>query len=129
MPVSSARAVSRQWVDQLSSYRTHRNDEHLEALYEDALRYAGLHLENDLSRSSYWSKAPLRRRAAVLLFLVDRGIVERVVRQNRRVYAPVDNAESWVTAQTGLAPYTAATLELVAALRRDLLRRARSSRA
>jgi hypothetical protein len=56
---SSVRQLSRQWTGRLASYRLHRNDEHREALVADATRYAGLHLENDLSRSAYWSKAPL----------------------------------------------------------------------
>ena len=77
MPASSVRDLSRQWTDRLASYRRHRNDEHLEALVEEALRYTGLHLENELSSSPYWSHAPLSRRVAVLLFLVDRGIVNR----------------------------------------------------
>ena len=92
-------------MNRLASYRDHRNDEHLEALLDDALRYTGLHLENCLSRSEFWSKAPLARRVAVLLFLVDRGIVERRACQGRRVYEPIDTAETWVAAQASLAPY------------------------
>ena len=37
---------------------------------------AGLHLENDLADSAYWSTMPLHQRAIVLLFLVDRGLVD-----------------------------------------------------
>ena len=77
VPATSVRDLSRQWTDALACYRRHRNDEHLEALVEEAVRYAGMHLENDLASSSYWSKAPLARRVAVLLFLVDRRVVER----------------------------------------------------
>ena len=81
VPASSVRNLSLQWVGRLAPYRLHRNDEHREALIEEALRYTGLHLENDLSGSDYWSKWPLARRVAVLLFLVDRGVVVRGVRQ------------------------------------------------
>src|SRR4051794_23188334 len=56
VPASSVRDLSRQWVELLAHYRRHRNDEHLDALVEEALRYTGLHLENDLSGSPYWSK-------------------------------------------------------------------------
>ena len=94
MPASSVRDLSRQWVDRLAHYRAHRNDEHLEALVEEALRYTGLHLENELSGSPYWSKAPLARRVAVLLFLVDRGVVRRVTCQGRRVYEPTETPRS-----------------------------------
>ena len=45
-------------------------------LFEEAVRYSGLHLENDLADSAYWSTMPLHQRAIVLLFLVDRGLVE-----------------------------------------------------
>ena len=64
---SSVRELSRLWTGSLSHFRRHRNDEHLEALIAEALRFTGLHLENDLSASPYWSKAPLARRVALLL--------------------------------------------------------------
>lgn len=128
VPASSVRDLSRQWTDRLAAYRRHRNDEHLEALVEEALRYCGLHLENDLASSAYWTRAPLARRVAVLLFLVDRGVVERRSVKGKRVYTPTENAEVWVSSQAALAPYVGPTLELVAALRRVALRRGRPSR-
>jgi hypothetical protein len=100
----------------------------VEALVEEALRYTGLLLENDLSGSEYWSKAPLARRVAVLLFLVDRGVVVRTTANGRRVYEPTDVAEVWVFSQKTLAPYLAPTLELIAALRREHRRAVRHSR-
>ena len=57
--------------------------------FEEAIRYAGLHLENDLSHSKYWSAMPLHQRAVVLLFLVDRGVVERANVEGRRVFEPL----------------------------------------
>jgi hypothetical protein len=128
VPASSVRDLSRQWTDHLAPYRRHRNDEHLEALVDEAGRFAGLHLENDLSGSAYWSKAPLARRVAVLLFLVDRGVVERKVRHGQRLYEPTESAEEWVLAQPALARYAEPTLELIAALRRDASRRTRPTR-
>jgi hypothetical protein len=125
VPASSVRDLSRQWTGRLAHYRRHRNDEHLAALVEEAVRYGGLHLENDLSASDYWSKAPLARRVAVLLYLVDRGVVDRGVRQGRVVYIPADDAETWAAAQPTLASYLVPTLELIASLRSDLTRRAR----
>jgi hypothetical protein len=128
VPASSVRDLSRQWVELLSHYRRHRNDEHLDALVEEALLYTGLPLENDLSDSPYWSKAPLARRVAVLLFLVDRGVVGRVSLNGRRVYEPLDHAEEWVASQPFLIPYLNPTLELLAALRHEQTRRSRTSR-
>jgi hypothetical protein len=128
VPASSARSLTHQWVDLLAHYRGHRNDEHLEALIEEALRYTGLHLENDLSGSAYWSKAPLGRRVAVLLFLVDRGVVRRVRSHGGIVYEPIAAAEEWVSAQPALIPYLTPTLELLAALRHQQMRRSRRSR-
>lgn len=122
MPASSVRDLSRPWSDRLAAYRNHRNDEHLEALVDEAARYAGLHLENDLSRSAYWARCTLGRRVAVLLFLVDRGVVERRCSKGHRLYQPIDDAEAWVLAQPSLAPYGGPTLELIAALR-DAARR------
>ena len=128
MPASTVRDLARQWVEVLAHYRAHSNNEHLEALVEEALRYAGLHLENDLSESPYWSKAPLARRVAVLLFLVDRGVVRRVAWNGRRTYEPTEQAEEWVTSQPTLIPYLTPTLELLAALRHEQMRRCRPTR-
>ena len=42
--------LPRFWVGKLAHYGLHRNDEHCVALFEEAVRYTGLHLENDLAR-------------------------------------------------------------------------------
>ena len=77
--------LARDWTGRLAHYAAHHNDEHRLAIFEEAARYAGLHLENDLARSEFWTRSPLHQRAAVLLFLVDRGVVERTTRRGRRV--------------------------------------------
>jgi hypothetical protein len=117
------------WQGRLAHYRLHKNDEHRAALFDEAIRYAGLHLENDLSRSDYWSMMPLHQRAIVLLVLVDRGAVERTVRHGRRVYEPLPHAESWAQGQPALRPYLKQTLEMLSALRHELIRRSHSSHA
>ena len=81
--------LARDWTGRLAHYAAHHNDEHRPALFEEAARYAGLHLENDLGRSDFWSRSPLHHRAAVLLFLADRGVVERTTRRGRRIYEPL----------------------------------------
>jgi hypothetical protein len=118
--------LPRLWKGKLAHYGLHRNDEHCIALFEEAVRYTGLHLENDLADSAYWSTVPLRQRAVVLLFLVDRGLVARGLRKGRRVFEPLSHAESWVQSQPSLQPFLTPTLELVAALRHELIRRAHS---
>jgi hypothetical protein len=125
---SSVRELSLLWTGSLTHFRRHRNDEHLEALIAEALRFCGLHLENDLSASPYWSKAPLARRVALLLFLVDRGMVSRVVRQGRRVYEAGEDASAWAIGQPALASYLVPTLEFLAALQSEQTRRSRSLR-
>lgn len=129
VPASSVRDLSRLWTDRLAPYRRHRNDEHLEALVEEAIRYTGLHLENDLGSSPYWGRSPLSRRVAVLLFLVDRGVVERQTLKGKRLYAPRADAEAWVAAQPALSPYVEPALELIASLRREHSRRSAPNRA
>jgi hypothetical protein len=121
--------MARYWTGRLAHYGDHRNDEHCLALFEEASRYCGLHLENDLGRSRYWSKAPLHQRAAVLLYLVDKGVVNRATHRGRRVFEPVTGAEEWVEGQSSLRPYTSQSLELLASLRLELQRRAHSHRA
>jgi hypothetical protein len=128
VPASSVRELSRQWVNRLASYGQHRNDEHLEALVEESVRYCGLHLENDLSGSEYWSKAPLARRVAVLLYLVDRGVVDWLSSRGRRVFVPKESAETWVSSQPALSPYLTPVLELLSALRSEQARRSRRPR-
>jgi hypothetical protein len=115
--------LPRFWKGKLAHYGLHRNDEHCVALFEEAVRYTGLHLENDLADSAYWSKVPLDQRAIVLLFLVDRGLVHRTTRRGRRLFEPVPHAEAWVEGQPSLHPYLKPTLELVVALRHELARR------
>jgi hypothetical protein len=125
---SSVRELSRLWTGNLSHYRRHRNDEHYEALVAEALRYVGLHLENDLSTSPYWSKAPLGRRAALLLYLVDRGVVSRIVRQGRAVYEASADSTNWVISQPSMISYLVPTLEFLAALQSDRTRRSRPAK-
>lgn len=127
LPAHALHALSRHWIGRLATYRQHRNDEHREALITEAMRFAGLRLEADLSRSPYWSEASLIRRAAVLLYLVDRGIVVRTAHHGRVVYEATDDAESWVLAHPALAPYTQPTLDLIAALRLEHARRLAST--
>ncbi len=121
----NVRELSRQWTGQLAHYRRHRNDEHLEALISEALRFSGFHLENDLDHSPYWSKAPLARRVALLLFLVDRGLVARTARQGRVVFEAREHAVAWVAGQPSLSSYLPPTLEFLAALQADQARRSR----
>ena len=126
---SFVKKLARDWTGRLAHYASHRNDEHRLALFEEAVRYAGLHLENDLTRSEFWSESPLPERAAVLLFLVDRSVVARVSRRGRRVFEPLAHAESWVEAQSSLRPFAKPILHLLAALRLELFRRAHSRHA
>ncbi|MGC8643026.1 MAG: hypothetical protein ACP5XB_24470 [Isosphaeraceae bacterium] len=123
MSKSLVRKLRKSWNGRLAHYQLHRNDEHLSALVEETSHYVGLHLDNDLSRSAYWADVRLGHTAAVLLFLVDKGVVERTVRRGRRVLEPLPHAESWVRGQAPLRPYRAAILELISALRHDLGRR------
>jgi hypothetical protein len=118
--------LPRFWKGKLAHYGLHRNDEHCAALVEEAVRYTGLHLENDLADSDYWSTVPLHQRAIVLLFLVDRGLVDRSNRNGRRIFEPLPHAEAWVEGQPSLRPFLKPTLELVAALRHELFRRTHS---
>lgn len=121
---SSVRELSCLWTGSLSHFRRHRNDEHLEALIAEALRFTGMHLENDLSASPYWSKAPLARRVALLLYLVNRGVVIRVAKQGRMTYTAREDASAWAVSQPSMASYLVPTLEFLAALQSDRDRRA-----
>ena len=129
MSASSVRSLSTLWTGSLAHFRRHRNDEHLEALTAESLRYCGLHLENDLSLSPYWSKAPLGRRVALLLYLVDRGMAHRVVRQGRMTFEANCDASAWAVGQPSLASYLVPTLEFIATLQSEQTRRSNAPRA
>ena len=118
--------MAQAWTGRLAYFRSHRNDEHIGALFEEATRYCGLRLENDLCSSEYWSRVPLERKAAILLFLVDKGVVARSIRHGRRVFEPLAHAESWAASQPLLRPHLSQVIELVAALRHELARRVHS---
>ena len=128
MSASFVNKMARDWTGRLAHFALHRNDEHRLALFDEAARYSGLHLENDLARSDFWSESPLAERAAVLLFLVDRGVIERTARRGHRVFEPTANSESWVEAQRSLQPFQKPILELLRSLRLELERRAHSKR-
>jgi hypothetical protein len=121
--------LARHWQGKLAHYSLHRNDEHRIALFEETVRYTGLHLENDLSRSEYWSVMPLYQRAVVVLFLLDQGVVEHTTRRGRRVFEPLPHAEAWVESQASLRPFLKQTLEILGALRHELHRRVHSRQA
>ncbi len=123
IPAHTLHVLSRHWIGRLATYRQHRNDEHREALIADALKFVGLRLEADLIHSPYWNEAPLSRRVAVLLYLVDRGAVTRLMRNGRTSFEATPEAEAWVLAQPSLAPYLQPTLDLIAALRLEHARR------
>jgi hypothetical protein len=126
LPSETIRSLSRHWTGRLASYRNHLNDEHREALITEALRYTGIRLETDLAASPYWSNAPLARRVAVLLYLLDQGAIVRTSRNGRLVFDVHDGAEAWARSTTSLAPYLNATLDMLAAVRRDQDRRSAS---
>ncbi len=91
----------------------------------EALRYTGVSLENDLEHSSHWSNVPLSRRVALLLFLVDRGVVNRTTRSGRTGYEAQGDAVNWVLAQPSMIPYLIPTLEFLSAIQTEQSRRPR----
>lgn len=123
LPSEAVKALSRHWNGRLAHFRQHQNDEHREALIAEALKYVGIRLESELSRSPYWQDRPLSRRVAVLLYLVDRGAVVRRIDAGRVVFDAADGAEQWVLSQPMLGPYHEATIALLHALRRECSRR------
>jgi hypothetical protein len=63
---------------------------------------------------------------ALLLYLVDRGVVSRVAKpQGRAVYEARNDASAWAVGQPSMASYLVPTLEFIAALQSDQDRRSR----
>ena len=126
MSAKRLRDLPNQWKGRLNHYRGHHNDEHLEALLDEASHYCLSVLGSRLAKSSYWSEAPPARCVAVLLFLVDRGAAARISRGGRTRFEAAPEAESWASSQPGLTPYLGPTLELIAALRQARNQQSRS---
>lgn len=116
MSASPVQDLANHWNGHLARYRTHKNTEHLEALIGEATRFNGFALENDLSRSPYWSRVSLAERTALLLALVDRGVVIRSIEKGQAIYRAREDAVLWATGEPTLAKYLVPTLELIAAL-------------
>lgn len=113
--------LNQTWLGQLEGYLHHKNDEHLEALILEVQRFFERRLIGYFSPKSIWHVSHCSRRVAAVLFLVDRGIVNRILQTDPTIlYSPVSSAEDWVLSQTELLPVNAPLLELISAFRRDV---------
>jgi hypothetical protein len=117
LPARTVHNLTRHWTRHLASYRRHGHDEHREALIDEALRFASFRLEDALRRTTTWADAPLARRVAVLLLLVDLGLIVRRPRDGRYEYEAVADAEARIGLIPTLAPYLGPVLDLIAAVR------------
>lgn len=113
--------LNQPWSYRLQGYLRHKNDEHLEALVLESQRYFEARLIHHLPASSSWHTASGTYRIAALLFLFDRGMVDRVsIQDNSWYYWPASCAESWILSQPAMLPIAEPMLELLSALRRDV---------
>ena len=86
------------------------------ALIDETARYCG-RLESYLANSEYWASAPLMHRVELLLFLIDRGMIERRLTARGYQCRAIGEAEEILIQQSELRPYLLLTLELIAAVR------------
>ena len=108
--------MTQRWSGCLAHYHSHRHPEHLEALIDETARYCG-RLESYLANSEYWASAPLMHRVELLLFLIDRGMIERRLTARGYQCRAIGEAEEILIQQSELRPYLLLTLELIAAVR------------
>ena len=126
MSASFVNQLARDWSGRLSHYAAHRNDEHRLALLEEAARYTGLHLENDLCALRVlvaFAAAPARRSccsSSTGASSSGRPAAGAASTSRWR------SAESWCEDQPSLRPYRGPILEFLNALRLELQRRAHS---
>lgn len=113
---SSFAVMTQRWTCRLAHFHTHQNAEHVEALLDEAVRYCG-RLESYLTNSEYWAQASLMNRAELLLFLVDRDLIERRLAPRGYQYHAISEAEERLVQQAAMQPYLLLTLELLAAVR------------
>lgn len=113
--------LNQPWSFRLQGYLHHKNDEHLEALVLETQRFFECRVIHHLASSSIWHQTQNTHRIAALLFLVDRGMVDRVTTIERvSLYRPNPCVESWILSQPAMLPIAEPMLELVSALRRDV---------
>ncbi len=113
--------LNQTWNGHLEGYLHHKNDEHVEALILEVQRFFERRLVVHLAPNSIWHISLCSRRVAAILFLVDRGIVQRILHSQPSVlYRPATSAEHWLLSQQELLPITDPVLELLSALRRDV---------
>lgn len=113
--------LNQTWIGNLEGYLHHKNDEHLEALILEVQRFFERRLITYFSTKSIWHLSNCNRRVAAVLYLVDRGILDRILQSDASIiYRPVITAENWILSQTDLLPVTAPLLELISAFRRDV---------
>ena len=113
--------LNQTWIGDLEGYLHHQNDEHLEALILEVQRFFERRLISYFTPKSIWHVSSCSRRVAAILFLVDRGIVNRILQpDSSTVYRPVTSSEHWILSQTDLLPVTDPLLELLSALRKDV---------
>ena len=113
--------LNQPWSFRLQGYLNHKNDEHLEALVLETQRFFECRVIHHLAAGSVWHQAQNTHRIAALLFLVDRGMVDRVTTIERvSLYRPNPCVESWILSQPAMLPIAEPLLELVSALRRDV---------
>lgn len=128
MTFPPAREMARNWVGRLSWYRDHTNDEHLEALVEEAFFFAIFRLSPDFAEDSVWIEVPFTQRTNFLLTLVDRGVVVRRGEEGRITYEAIDGAEEWAEdwaqRHSSLSKYRTPVLEMISALRQHKSRMA-----
>lgn len=110
-------SLRRSWRGRLAHYARHSHGEHLEALVEDVVAFVLGELSPRLADSPYWSEAPWSRQAAVLLMLMDHGVVRRIASSKGRVrFKAVARAEEWAKGQGLLVSHLSETLEFLAAI-------------
>ena len=113
--------LNQTWIGNLDGYLHHKNDEHLEALILEVQRFFERRLITYFPPKSIWHASNCSRRVAAVLFLVDRGILDRILQSDSSIiYRPVTSSESWILSQTDLLPVAAPLLELISAFRRDV---------
>ncbi len=123
MTFPPAREMAQNWVGCLAWYRDHKNDEHLEALVEEAFFFAVFRLSPDFADDSVWIDSPVSftQRTNFLLTLVDRGVVVRREHQGKIIYEAIPGAEEWAedwsSRHESLRKYREPVLEMLAALR------------
>lgn len=109
-----------EWTGRLKTYHDHLNNEHTQALFIEVIRFYASSVLKHLADDSYWREIDYRQLFAAFSMLYDRGLVERIVIDDKQVrFRPLAETESELLSSQELIPVADSLMELIGIMRAE----------